>query len=684
MPQPTNKLSQFWQELKRRKVTRTITVYAAAAFVILEAVDIIFPRLNFPDWTVTFVMILLAVGFPIALIFSWIFDVIPGGIEKTKPSIEVSKEEKTATPNSWRIATYVSFAVIIGLLALNIFGSRNQTKIDESLEKSIAVLPFLNLSGDSNQDFICDGLTDEIINHLYKIESFSRVPSFSSVKRYKETDKSTAEISIELGVNYILECSYKKMEDLLRFTVLLKESRSDKPIWHHDYDKQKIEISSIPSDIALQIADHLKAFLTDPEKQSIQKIPTSNQEAYFKYNQGNSYFRRSTNEQDIYTALKLYKESIALDPDFALAYTALARCYMQVYWYRYDQSQFPLIESEKAIEAALRIDPELPEAYIALAEYYYHGLLEYSNALDQLQIASRYVSNHSEISLFTALVYRRMGKWDDAIEKFEDAYKGDPASIRIIINIAETYALTGKYQRAIDYLDKYLMIEPDNAQFYSSKLHVYLMMDGNTVEAREVIKEAAINNTSMYELLSAIGTPSFMLDVYDGNYQKALDFLSSTDWAGQNDVMQYYPKSMFQAMLYELLNIPDKAITYYDSTRIILEMNLKEYPEETRILSSLGIAHAGLGEKEKAIKYGREAVDLYSIEKDALKGLYRIEDLARIYVMVEEYDAALEQIEILLSNPGPYSAPLLKLDPRWKPLWDHPEFIRLTEKYAVK
>ena len=145
------------------------------------------------------------------------------------------------------------------------------------------------------------------------------------------------------------------------------------------------------------------------------------------------------------------------------------------------------------------------------------------------------------------------------------------------------------------------MIEPEYADLYSSKLHVYLMMDGNTIKAWEIIEEAAINNTSMYELLSAIGTPPFMLDVYDGNYQKALDFLSSTDWAGQNDVMQYYPKSMFQAMLYELLNIPDKAITYYDSTRNILEMNLKEYPEETRILSSLGIAHAGLSEKEKAI-----------------------------------------------------------------------------------
>ena len=148
--------------------------------------------------------------------------------------------------------------------------------------------------------------------------------------------------------------------------------------------------------------------------------------------------------------------------------------------------------------------------------------------------------------------------------------------------------------------------------------------------------------------------------------------------------MKHNPKSMFQAMILELMNIPDKAVVHYDSMRIVLEMNLKEYPEDPRILNSLGIAYAGLGEKEKAIRFGKEAVKLYSFDKDALRGLNRIEDLAWIYVLVEEYAAALEQIEILLSNPGPFSAPLLQLDPKWKPLWDHPEFTRLTEKYVKK
>ena len=148
MTQPPNKITQFWQELKRRRVIHVIIVYATAAFVILEAVDIIFPRLNFPDWTVTFVMILLAVGFPIALIFSWIFDITPEGIEKTKPAKDLRKGEKPLVPNSWRIATYVSVVIIVGLIVFNIISNRDQTRIDESLEKSIAGLPFKNFSSD--------------------------------------------------------------------------------------------------------------------------------------------------------------------------------------------------------------------------------------------------------------------------------------------------------------------------------------------------------------------------------------------------------------------------------------------------------------------------------------------------------------------------------------------------------
>jgi len=180
MPTNPNKLSQFWQELKRRKVVRVITVYAAAAFVILELTDIVAPSLGLPEWTLNLIIILLCVGFIIAIIVSWIYDIHPeGGIVKTEPVKKAKNAEILPSTNSWKVATYMSVVVIIGLLIVNIFARQNKITVNPDLEKSIAVIPFLNFSEDPNQEYMCLGLTDEIINHLFKIESFDKVISLS-------------------------------------------------------------------------------------------------------------------------------------------------------------------------------------------------------------------------------------------------------------------------------------------------------------------------------------------------------------------------------------------------------------------------------------------------------------------------------------------------------------------------
>jgi len=217
-----NNLSQFWQELKRRKVVRVVSVYAAASFVILELVSIIAEPLRLPEWTLALVIVLLCSGFIIAVILSWIYDIHPeGGIVKTEPAHKVKSEDIPASTNSWKIATYVSVVIITGLVLLNIFGNRNGVKINESLAKSIAVLPFHNLSGDDEQDYICLGLTGEIISHLFKVRSFDEVRSLTSVLNYMEPDRNIPGIAEELGVNYILEGSFKRIGDEMRVTAQL-------------------------------------------------------------------------------------------------------------------------------------------------------------------------------------------------------------------------------------------------------------------------------------------------------------------------------------------------------------------------------------------------------------------------------------------------------------------------------
>lgn len=678
-----NKLSQFWQELKRRNVVRVVTVYAGAAFVILELVDMSSEPFGLPGWTFILAAVLLSIGFIIAVILSWIYDIHPEeGVVKTEPAERATAIQSTGTSNGWKISSYISFLVILGLIAFNVFGGKRAYRIDESLAKSIAVLPFRNLSGDPGQDFICDGLTEEVINNLYKVKAFDRVPPVTTVLKYKNTEQGIPDIAEELQVNYILDPSYKKMEGMIRFTVTLIEARSEKQVWQENIDRQTDEISAIPSSIALQIADHLKAYITEPEKQRIQRSTTSNEDAYNAYLLGRSYQRKGGRvRNDNLASIEQFTEAISLDPNFAMAYTYLARAKLDRYWFSVERKESVLMEIKEFIENAIEIDPEQPDAYIIMAQYYYHGYLDYANALLQLEKASRFAPNHPEYLFLKALVVRRMGNLDQAIELFQAALNSDPLNYEYYGDLIETYAFIGKFEEAIKYSDKQIHIDPSNPLGYEIKTFTYLLQ-GDVSNAERILKECESLGVLQDVFDQAIYFTPFSLDIYTQQYKKALDYIYNSDWEGHFNLYQYQPKSLFQAQLYHWLNQPNLSRIYYDSTRIILEKALQDNSNDYKIIGPLGIAFAGLGNSTKAIEFGQKAVDLYSVDKDALGGLIRVADLAYIYVLLEEYDAALEHIEVLLSHPGAYSAALLKLDPIWSPLWYQPDFISLTEKYA--
>ena len=483
-------------------------------------------------------------------------------------------------------------------------------------------------------------------------------------------------------MNYVLEGTYTRMGDRLMVNTRLVEPMNDRTIWQEDYDRSKKEIISIRSEIAMKIADQLEAFISEPEKEKIQKVYTTSEEAWEKYQLGSFYLRKGRDEESLHTARRLFKESLELDPGFALAYTALADTYNLLYWFKFDPSPSLLAESKNAVDAAIRIDPELPEAYILLGLYYYHGFLDYEKALEQFEIASELAPDHWGISFYSALCLRRMGKWQESVIQFEKALKVNPRDLRVIDNMAETYIFLHEFEEALDIIGLGIEIDPDITICYELRIAVYLLRDGNTLEARRVLKEMETLNIKDNLLGSALYISPIELDIFDGNYQEVSDFLNSSGWEGLINVGKYHPKSFFQARIYTLQNLHEKATIYYDSARIELEKRISENPNDPRFLGPLGVCFAVLGKKELAIKTGEMAVENYSMDNDAYFGLFRIEELAWIYTIVGEHDAALEQIEILLSNPGPYSAPLLKLDPKWKPLWDHPGFIKLIKKYS--
>jgi len=468
MPERSNNPFQFWQELKRRKVIRVIPVYAAAAFVLLELVDIIAEPFGLPDWTLKFVFVLLCIGFIISIILSWIYDITPEGVKKTgfvKKTTGQQKETPSRT-TGWKIATYVSIVVIVGLLILNIIGSNKTAEVDTSLEKSIAVLPFQNFSGEADQDFMCLGLTDEIISHLYKIESFDKVVSLTSVLNYRDPERNIPEIAKELGVNYILEGTYKKIGEDVRVHAQLIEPGSDRYIWIHEYNRPYEEIISIQSDIALQIADHIKAFLTVLEKQNIQKIPTTNQEAYELIQQ--ALYLSNTKKYTSFDQLAdLALKAIELDPNYADAYAwAGLFTYFKGAYIGESEVQSVVWDALTYYNKALELNPNNASAHLGLATFNELTKWDYIKAEQEYLKGKELEPNNLKIINQYGEFLVKMNRLEDALSYFDTMI---PSSDLIRIQI-----LSGNKKEAYNSINAYLKVNGEHALRWVGACYILL------------------------------------------------------------------------------------------------------------------------------------------------------------------------------------------------------------------
>jgi TolB-like protein/Flp pilus assembly protein TadD len=579
---------------------------------------------------------------------------------------------KPAIQKNNRTKLGIAFALIITLIILGCFFI---PKLFKPVEKSIAVLPFTNLSNDPEQEYFSDGMVDAILDRLFKVGDLKVIARTSSM-RYKNTKLTLKEISRELGVSTLLEGSVQKIGNKVRITAQLIDPVTSFHLWSETFDKDLSDVFSIQSEVAQNVATELKAVLTPDQIKKIAKKPTENLEAYNHYLQGNFYLSKSYASQDWKEAINLYKKAIELDPDFALAYTKLATSYLNQYWFYQDRSESTLHISKQLIEKAFVLDPDLPEAHLALGTYYYDGYLDYSKALEQCNLVLKEQPGNPDAMYLSASIYRRAGNWEKAKSTYLKAFDLDPRSTRIAFNTGETFDLLRDYSKAEKFCNMAIMLQPDWMNPYQELSRLFLQREGDTKKAREILDNAIINHKSLLSD-SLIVESKILIDIYEGKFENAIKNLSLC----KSDVFQtqfyYRPKSLYYARIYDLMNKPEFRHAYYDSTRILLEKKINEMPEDSRFYSAIGIAYAGLGYKEKALAAGEKAVEIMPIEKEAYKGTYRIEDLARINVMVIEYTNAMEQIKLLLSIPGPISTKLLLLDPAWKPLWDLPEFKKI-------
>jgi len=457
--QRPNKLNQFWQELRRRRVVRITTVYAAAAFVILELVSIITEPLKLPEWTLAFMIILLCVGFILAIILSWIYDITPEGIEKTRSLQETREElpEKHSRILAWKIATFISVVVIIGLVIYNILGNTGRSGDIHGLEKSIAVLPFEILNSDEEYAWFGDAMTDEIILQLQNIKEF-RVISRTSTLRYKNADKTIPQIGEELGVNYLVEGTVQRQEDEIRIRVQVIRAKNEAHIWGNMYDNQWEDIFDIQSDVAKQIAHELKAILSPEEIKKIEKNPTSNLEAYHLYLKGRWFWNKWT-EENIKKGMEYFNKAIELDPDFALAYAGLAQAYTVLSFYSqlHPEKAFP--KAKAMALKALKIDNTIAEAHIAsaLVKVYYDwdwegGENDFKKAI---ALNPENITAHHLYAYFLVLLTR----YDEAMVEIQKALKLDPLNLITNRTLGDFYYHMRQYDKAEEQLIRTLEMD---------------------------------------------------------------------------------------------------------------------------------------------------------------------------------------------------------------------------------
>jgi TolB-like protein/Tfp pilus assembly protein PilF len=506
MVQKSSKPENFWQELKRRKVVRVTTVYAAAAFIILQLVDIIEQPLQLPTWTLTLVIVLLSIGLIITVIVSWIYDITPAGVKKTKlvSAVKHIDQKNITTSSGWKIATYISGAIIVSLVTFNFISRRNLNADISKLPKSIAVLPFRNNSSDSTNQYFIDGTMEAILDKLCKIADLT-VISRTSVEQFRNTTKPIQEIAKRLNVNYILEGSGQKYENNIRLNIQLIDAKKDKHMWSFPYEGETKDIFKLESQIAELIATELKAIITPEEKRLIEKKPTKNLDAYNFYLLGKFYISQNF-EGSLKEGIKCFEHAIKLDPEYAMAYIGLAQCYQFLVRYSGMTNEEGYPKAKQAVLKAIELDESLGEAYSTL------GLIKIVFDRDiygpeqEFQKAIKLSPNSAEVYSSYAQYLRWLGRYDKGIIIAKRAAELDPLTPITKFWLGAIYFYAGRYDESIVYFKKMLTLDSNYIHTYSYLAYNYTLKGSysNAIYyANKALSFEEIRNSPLY--LSPLG-----------------------------------------------------------------------------------------------------------------------------------------------------------------------------------
>jgi TolB-like protein/Tfp pilus assembly protein PilF len=664
-------MSGFFEELQRRKVYRVAAAYIIAAGFIIQIGSAVFPAWELPNWTFRLVMVLLLSGFPIALILAWAYDVTPQGIRATT---------KTATETHLRrnmiilIATGVIVSAAAGFFLLPRASGR---KID----KSIAVLPFQNLSDEKENAYFADGMQDDILTNLSKIGDL-KVISRTSVMSYRgDGMRNAREIGKALGVATLLEGSVRRIGNRVRVNVQLINAKNDEHIWAEDYDRDLTDVFAIQTDLAQKIASALQAKLSPNEKARLDRRPTQNPDAYLLFVQAHDYANRAEMFRD--TSLKaepLFEQAIKLDPNFSLAFAGLSMVESWVY-HSFDPTPGRREKARLNADEALRLQPDLPEGHLALGFSYYYGDRDYERALAEFDIARRDLPNESQAYFAIGSIQRRQGKWAESTANLEKAATLDPKNTNVLMNLTFSYMAQRDFETADKIVDRVIAASPQSFQARGLKGFMAVKWKGDLSVAEKVF--SSIPPATDPDGLMTMAR--FWVLRLQRKFPEALQVVQQfSGEALSNTTTAPCPKAFLEGEICLLQGDEAKARTAFEQARVVSDQLLREAPADAARHGQHGLILAALGEKQQAIAEGKRAVELLPESEDAFDGPQITAVLAQIYAWTGEFDEAFRLVDHLLVVPNGLTVPMLKLDPAWDPLRKDPRFQGLIDKYSPK
>jgi serine/threonine protein kinase/Tfp pilus assembly protein PilF len=584
-----------------------------------------------------------------------------------------------------RVALATAALLILGISAAFIFLSlraRNSLWGPGAPGKSIAVLPFENLSSDAENTYFANGVQDEVLTRLASLADL-KVISRTSVMQYKSgAVRDLRKIGHQLGVARVVEGSVQRAGNRVRVNAQLIDVSTNLTLWGQSYDRDLADVFAIQSEIATSIARQLQASLSAREKTAIEQAPTNDVTAFELYAQAKDILASRNAKPNLLEAADLLNQAVARDPSFFKAYCLLASTHDQLYLYGHDHTPARLSLAEAAIEAAFRLHPDAGEAHLARARNLYEGYLDYDAALAELEVAAKTLPNNASVFELKGYIQRRQGKQEEAVRSLERAIGLDPRHSYTLQQIALSYRLLHRFAEQKSVLDRALAIEPNNIDIKLERAALEFYWKADTrplhqmVDSIRATNPAATRDVAEYWLFYALAE------------RDAVAAKNAVIAAGENpaltDESLNFSRPFMEGVIARMTKDDAGARAAFTAARAEQQKILQAPESYGPALCVLGLIDAGLGRKEEALRQGRRAVELLPVEKDAINGIGMVEYFAMIAAWVGDKDLACEQLAIAVRPPTPLNYGHLKLMPFWDPLRGDPRFERIVASLAPK